>query len=514
MPNMNDRVLLSAEKLAKNFGNREIFSDVELEVRSGECVGIIGPNGAGKSTLLGILAGEIQPDDGQITHGESVLAKGREAQTGLIAQRFNVNPGLTVAQAIFRGTNIGPSEERQRARALLAQAGISLDPMSRVGGLTRPDVGLVESMRLWADDTVDVVLVDEVSARFNTRELDELHWIVNKITSQGRSVVYVSHRLDEVRALCDRVLLLREGTLVETDPDADLEGEIHAGPIAHSVPKSHVRDQVALEVVGLSSGVVSDVSFTVAAGEIVGFVGGRDSGMQDVIAALTGKAPVESGTVTVQGRQASINTREGAVRAGIAHHWPGAGGDHVAANLVVGIEDDDDFDEAQTATASILAAMEQMDNHGLKLFGERQGSFGQTESRYLSALLSANAAVLVLEDPSATLDAAARAALHEHLTAATERGMAVVLISSDSRELVSWTRRLFVFREGRLSETWNSETVTTVRLDKVFREGAATSVEEPDISAESEPGPAQEPTEDKELNIVVTDFGRNWLAGR
>ncbi len=502
--------LLTGAALTKSYGPRDVLRGVDLEVRPGECVGLVGANGAGKSTLLGILAGTIESDAGGVTFGISVQRPSRTARAGLIAQRFRLDPGLTVAQAIFRGTNIAPSQERERARTLLAQAGIALDPSARVGGLTQPDLGLVESMRLWADDTVDVVLVDEVSATFNPRELDELHWIIATITGQGRSVVYVSHRLDELRSIADRVLVLRDGVLSEADAADDLDQAIHEAPVAPVRPpvRAQTRSEQALRLREVSGGDLAPTSLEVRAGEVVGLLGDRRSGVDDLVRVLTGSLPVRTGTVQLAGRTVELGSTEHAVRAGIGHHRPGSSTGEVAANLLVGLPAEQDFAEAQAALNAMLVAIDLIDERGERLLGEGHRSVGQRELRNVTEVLDGNARLLVLENPTAGLDTPSRATVYERLTAATERGVAVLLVSTDPGELVTWTQRLLVFRGGRLSDTWPTSTVTTVRIEEVMRGLAEHDQAARPRRAESEPEP------DLADTIVVTDYGRSWLQER
>lgn len=492
--------LLLAEDLSKSFDGRQIFAHVTLDIGVGECIGLTGANGSGKSTLLNILAGRLSADAGRV-----LPASGRRVHVGLIAQRFQLDPGLTVAEAVFRGSGQGGKHAIDNTRRLLAQAGIAMDAEARIGGLTRPELGLVESMRLWADESADLVLVDEVSATFNPREIDELHWIIDQIRTQGRSVVYVSHRLPEIQAVADRLFTLHDGRLRDfdgTEPQAPERDRIEVAASASArirVPLPRRRD--VLTVRQLSSGSVNDVTFSVGSGSIVGLVGARHSGIHDVVEALTGRAQPRDGAVHVLGRHVSLGDAKDTVQAGIAYYRPDMTTEELARNLVGHGAEAGDADETSAPFEAMLRAMDEADARLAELLG--RPSAGQEASRNLSLVLATGAPVVVLENPSTGLDHGARKRLFDELKAASGQGAAIVILSPVVEELIGWTDQLLVFGEGRLTDAWDTATVTSVRVDEVFRGG------QPVRQAERE---ATDP-ERRGVSPTVTAVGMRWLAG-
>lgn len=227
-------MLLDIVGITKTYGTTRVLDGVDLRVGRGEVVGIVGENGAGKTTLMSVIAGTQQADGGTMRlnnapywpHGtEDARARG----VGIVEQDFSLDPSLTVAQAIFRNTYQADRPQRALARPaqwLLDEAGVALDPTTAVGGLAHAEQGLVEAVRLLAEDA-QLVIMDEVAAALNVQEIDHLHFIISRLTRQGRSVLYVSHRLREVQAVATSIAVVREGRVAERlDPRSVTTEEI------------------------------------------------------------------------------------------------------------------------------------------------------------------------------------------------------------------------------------------------------------------------------------------------
>ncbi len=549
--------LLLAKDIVRSFGTNVVLSGVDLEIREGECIGLVGDNASGKSTLLHILSGKLPADSGDLISGLD-----REVGVGLVAQKFRLDPGLTVAGAIHRETGAPTWQAEQKTRVLLAKAGIALNERARVGGLTRSELGLIESVRLWADETADVALLDEASATLNSREIGQLHWIVDQIRSQGRGVVYVSHRLGEIQKVADKMFMLRDGVLHDMgdDPEAyeemlsgGVKRNIHAAKaaptpppviVAAAAPGSEPQEQAstappeeadtdaeemdprlqesdprlvdgdqntsetadsasgqnegatqlvdpelqpreaenakakvffkeALNVNGFSSHGVSDATFTIAPGQIVGLLGERKSGIHEFINGIAGKTPPRHGVVEVLGRRISVASTDDAALGGIGFYEPEISPELMGKSLVAGQVPDGDLEHASGPYVAALQAMDSIDDTCVELFGRQ--SPGQRASRLLSLLLLSEVPVIVLEEPTAHLDQKARDQLFQELSAARERGSAILVLTSEVEELVSWTDRVLVFESGRLTNNWDSTTVTSVRVNEVLNGGGVPS---------------------------------------
>lgn len=381
--------LLDIVGITKSYGTTRVLDGVDLAVGRGEVVGIVGENGAGKTTLVSIVAGTQQADGGTMRlnnapywpHGtEDARARG----VGIIEQDFRLDPTMTVARAVFRNTYQADRPQRALVRPtqwLLDEAGVALDPGTPVGDLAHAEQGLVEAVRLLAEDA-QLVIMDEVAAALNVREVDHLHFIISRLTRQGRSVLYVSHRLREVQAVASSIAVVREGRVPERlDPRAVTTDEIAARmrtrparrawfpdrigeaadrpfgaeasgtpwpagaatapPAASSTPAAgrgrralaadDGRDGAAadgeaplLEIEGLSApGLtgpgVRDVSFTVRSGEVVGLTGLRHGGQDAIVAALNGRAPGTFRTLRINGYNRTIASPEEAAGLHIAY---------------------------------------------------------------------------------------------------------------------------------------------------------------------------------------------------
>jgi len=224
--------LLTVRGVTKAHAEMPVLRGIDLDIRPGEVLGLIGANGTGKSTLMSIISGAYRADSGSMLIEDEAYhpidkAEARGLGIGIIEQNFQIDGSLTVAQAIYRNTYQAdrPHESlRRQAQWLLNEAGVHISPDARIGHLLRPEMGLVEAVRLLADDA-QIVLVDEVAATFNVREIADLHFITSRLTRQGRSVVYISHRLHEVKDITNRIAILREGVIVDIQKSAQTTTE-------------------------------------------------------------------------------------------------------------------------------------------------------------------------------------------------------------------------------------------------------------------------------------------------
>ncbi len=506
---------------------------------------------------------------------------------GLVAQKFRLDPGLTVAGLIHRETGEPTWRAEQQTRALLAKSGVELSERARVGGLTRPELALAESIRLWADGTADVALLDEASAMLNMKELSQLHWIVDQIRDQGRGVVYVSNRLGEIQQVADRMLMLRDGVLHDMgDDSSQYEEMLSSGTKRHThsaiatpPPRVHVaamptpasqpevaeaqparaevtteeidprlqdaasraesepsqtdladattsaageansqsaatQPQVvdnatakrywkeALDVKGLSCAGVSEATFSVAPGQIVGLLGERKSGMHEFIQALTGRMPPKHGVVEVFGRRVSLASTDDAALAGIGWYEPDVTPELIGKSLVAGQVPDGNLAQASEPYVAALQALDSADETFVELFGLQ--SPGERASRLLSLLLLTEAPIAVLEEPTASLDQKARDQLFQEMCAARERGMAILVLTSEVEELISWTDRILVFESGRLTNIWDSNTVTSVRVNEVLTGGG--------VPPSAPQSMTRTPTQSAEDRPKVTNAGLGWIT--
>ncbi|MBL6705862.1 MAG: sugar ABC transporter ATP-binding protein, partial [Planctomycetaceae bacterium] len=326
----------------KSFPGVHALKGVDLDLASGDVLALLGENGAGKSTLIKVLGGAHQPDSGTIEiDGRAVqIASPQDSQRagiGIIYQEFNLVPAMTVRENIFLGQEpgrfsfISAGKERRRARDLFARIGVELNPDALVRDLTVAQQQVVEIAKALSLDS-RIIVMDEPSAALSPREVQGLFRIVEELKSQGIGIVYVSHRLDEIFAICNRVTVLRDGEYVDSRPIGELtretlielmvgrklENEFPTRVSAIVSERSDVEERPGLVVSGLAGGPkVEDVSFNVRRGEIVALTGLVGAGRTETARLIFGADKREAGTVTLDGKELDIRSPRDAIAAGI-----------------------------------------------------------------------------------------------------------------------------------------------------------------------------------------------------
>lgn len=484
--------VLSIRGLTKSFDEKRVLSGVHLDVEPGEVVGLVGANGAGKTTLMNALAGFIPFDDGQlILDGDNYSPADPQgaidAGVGIVEQIIRVDPKLMVAQAVFRQTEHARRpmvELLPRAKRLLKQAKLSIDPRTRIDELTRQELGLVEAARLLADDS-RVVLLDEVGATFNLAELDELHAITSMLTADGRGVIYISHRLQELIDISHRVAVLRDGVIARVldarsvtaddvaramfddwvPSERAVTGTASDTPVASDSPAPMVHrtrpfeggGQSALTISGFVGGPLKGFDLTASQGEIVGLIGPRGGGTDDVLFALTGDRPCDEGTVTVGDTTLHISSPRDAAKLRIAYFSEalepmGVSRDTRLARALASGDDtnDEEFALEVEGLASMLAALAAFDTTASDLLGRQPvSSPGQRRRMELGRFLGQDAAVLLLHEPTQGLDVRARQEVAAIVREVVDGGRCVIVVSSDAQDLLEWCDRIVVVAGGR-----------------------------------------------------------------
>ena len=470
------RPLLSAVDVSKSFGSTHALQGVSLELLPGEIHAVVGENGAGKSTLIKVITGLYRPDEGHLAlDGDPVdLRSPAAAQAvgiGCIYQEPLVFPDLTVSENIFMGqTTGGPlvhwRELHERAGQLLADLEVDIDPRSPAALLTVAGQQAVEIAKAMSRD-VRVLVMDEPTAALSAHEVDRLFRQVHRLAASGVAILFVSHRLDEVFDISDRITVLRDGRLISTKPaeevtEVTLIRDMVGRELAdffHRVP--HEPGEVALEVEALGrEGAFEGVSFSVRRGEVLGFAGLVGSGRTEVAEALFGVAPADEGTVRVGDRVVDLRSPQEAMALGIGY----VSEDRRRLGLSL----------PQTVAANIsLAGLRRfvsrwhlMDRRAerrtAERYRERLGirtpsvatpvanlSGGNQQKVMLAKWLDTAPQVLILDEPTRGIDVGAKADVHELIGELARSGVAVILISSDLPEVLAMSDRVLVMREGR-----------------------------------------------------------------
>ncbi len=464
--------------LTKRFGATAALTDVSLELLPGEVHALVGENGAGKSTLVKTLAGVHQPDAGQIRlDGELVTipnpAAARAMGIAVVHQEPRLFPDLSVAENIFlvapptdRFHTIAWSDMRRRAAALFEQLDVRMNVAAPVRGLSMADQQLVEIAKAMSVEA-RVLILDEPTASLSTHEVERLFTIVRRTRERGVAVLFVSHRLDEVFALCDRATVFRDGRYVITAPTSELTTALlvrhMVGREVSLFPKEATTlGEPMLEVRNLSdAGGFRDVSFTVRSGEILGLAGLVGAGRTEIARVLFGIEPRTSGEVLLAGRPVTFASPSEALRAGIAYvpedrHQDGLVLDFSIANNItlpilgrlfprLFIHHRMEAEVASGISERLRVRMTGVDQAVKSLSG------GNQQKVVIAKWLATKPRVLILDEPTRGVDIGAKVEVHRIVSELAASGLAIIMISSDLPEVLAMSDRIVVLHEGRIS---------------------------------------------------------------
>jgi rhamnose transport system ATP-binding protein len=470
--------LLVLEHAVKSFGAVRALEDGSVTLYPGEAHALLGENGAGKSTLVKILAGVHQLDSGRLLiDGEPVTFSGpaasRAAGVSIIYQEPTLFPDLTVAENIFvgrqplrRGRRMDPAEMARRAREVFARLGVHIDPARQARGLSVADQQIVEIAKALSFNA-RVIVMDEPTAALTLVEVDRLFDVARTLCAQGAAVLFISHRLEEVFALCQRATIMRDGRFVRSAPVPELTIDdiirsMVGRDLAALFPKTAIEPgEVMLKVERLTrEGVFTDVSFEVRRGEIVALAGLVGAGRSEVARAIFGIDRRDAGTVTVRGTELPNASPRAAMAAGVAL----VPEDRRQQGLVMEMAIDhnvalaslDNLQERGLIRRSKeqLLASEWATRLQLK-YGRVKNpvstlSGGNQQKVVLAKWLARQPQVLIIDEPTRGIDVGTKAEVHRLLDELVGQGMAVLMISSELPEVLGMADRVLVIREGRL----------------------------------------------------------------
>ncbi|MBG6166566.1 ABC-type sugar transport system ATPase subunit [Labrenzia sp. EL_208] len=465
--------------LVKHYPGVLANDHVSLKLYEGSIHGLLGENGCGKSTLIKMLSGVQPPDAGRIRcGGEDVqLHNPTDARAKGIAtvfQEFSIVPSLTVAENIFLGRlptgrfgGVDWAAMNREARATLAEMEVDLDPADITGNLSVAEQQLVEIAKALASDA-RMIILDEPTAALGLSEIDHLHKLLRRMREKGCAILYVSHRLDEVERIVDEVTILRAGQVVRASGETEISVDnIVSAMIGEDVgehyPKTNnTREEVVLEARGLSTAKgVSDASFSVQAGEVLGLGGVLGSGRTEIALGLFGADPLVSGDVKIHGKSVKIRSPMDAIRAGMAlvsenRKFDGlfpnfaAGGNITTAGLSsitrAGFLDLATEDKVTANYIRELEISPQADSKTINLL-----SGGNQQKVILARWLFSNADILIFDEPTQGIDVGAKLAVYRLINELTAQGKSIILISSDHDELLAMSDRIATVQHGTVT---------------------------------------------------------------
>jgi rhamnose transport system ATP-binding protein len=472
--------LLSLTGIVKSFGGVRALDGVSFEVRSGEVHALVGENGAGKSTLVKVATGAHAPDAGEVALGGRVIARldplaARRLGVAVIYQQPALLPDLTAAENIALAEEQGAPwrrvrwrERRRRARELLGRVGARIDPDAAVGRLRMPEQQLVEIARALGSDA-RVIFMDEPTASLSERETEHLFAVIRELRAKGAGIVYVSHRLEELFVLADRVTVLRDGRRVADRPIGELDRAalirlmVGREVSAAAGEAARVPGDAVLEVRGLRSraGGLREATFTLHAGEVLGIAGLVGSGRTELARTLFGLTPADGGELRVRGQAVTIPGPERAVALGLAYvpedrKRHGVVGElPIAANLTLAIlrelsrlgllDRAEERRRAEQMSARLGVRAPSVDVPVSTLSG------GNQQKVALGRWLATRPSILILDEPTQGIDVGAKAEIHRLVGELAGQGLALLMISSDLPEVLGMSDRVAVMHDARLA---------------------------------------------------------------
>jgi ribose transport system ATP-binding protein len=470
---------LTVRSLSKRYGSVQALDQVDFELRAGEIMALLGENGAGKSTLVKVLAGLVDPDEGQIEIDGAPAslypsARSQAAGVAVVHQEYSSVATMTVAENLVLGQSGVPMlwlprALGRRARRLLAQVGLEdIDPRTPVENLTVAEMQLLEIARLLVRDA-RILIFDEPTAALTDREIDRVLDVIRRLAAEGRSVLYVTHRLAEVFRLTDRVTVFRNGRSLPPQATAELDVDRVIGLMLGRElqtmfpPRDTLVDEPVLEVEGLlAPGLAEPVSFGARRGEIVGLTGQLGSGASAVVQAIAGQLPRTAGRVVVDGEEISTQSHGAIVRHGVGYCSADRKRDGIFANRSICENLSSPWLRsvagsagwvsrgAERARASEIGQRFAIDTSRLAS-PVATLSGGNQQKVAVGKWLGTEPKVLLLEEPTRGVDVGARAEIYTSLRELCASGLAIVVVSSDTPEVLGLCDTIATFYRGRLT---------------------------------------------------------------
>lgn len=476
-----EQIILEMKDIDKRFSGVHALKSVNLELRKGEVHALMGENGAGKSTLMKVLCGIHKRDGGTVSlFGEEVnfssIKDSQDAGISIIHQELNMMNHLTVAQNIYigrepmvKGIYIDDKKMEQDARELFDRIGVKIDPSAVLGTLTVGKQQMVEIAKAVSRDC-RILILDEPTAALTQVEVEELFKIMNDLKAKGIGMVYISHRMDEINRISDRITVMRDGeyvgTLITKDTTKDEIVKMMVGRVIYGdkKEKSNVPDdaEVVLEVKNLNRGKeIKDVSFKLRKGEILGFSGLMGAGRTEVARAVYGADAVESGEIYIKGEKVKIKTPEDAVKKGICY----LSEDRKRYGLML---------DKSVSENSVLASLEDYIKFGwindsqIDVDAEKENAKLKTKTPSMKQLLKnlsggnqqkviiarwllKDADIFIFDEPTRGIDIGAKSEMYTLMEELAALGKAVIMISSELAEIQRLSDRVVVMCEGRIT---------------------------------------------------------------
>ncbi|MGA2545484.1 MAG: sugar ABC transporter ATP-binding protein [Rectinemataceae bacterium] len=479
---MSDTIL-KVEAVSKSFPGVQALNKVSFELRKGEVHALVGENGAGKSTLMKILSGVYRPDSGKIQYkGKEVhfqnARESAEAGIGIIYQELNLVPHLTVAQNIYIGreprTILGYIDDKKMnvdATEILRKLNLDIDPSTRLNKLSISKQQMVEIAKALSKDS-EILIMDEPTSALTETEIDELFKVIHSLRDRGVGIIYISHRLDELKHIVDRITIFRDGHYIATSDYAAITMEEiinkmvgrkieNMFPARHNVPTRRKLLEVRHIV---HAGILKDISFDLYEGEILGLAGLMGAGRSELARAIFGADPITSGEVLRNGKKLHIRSPSDAIKNGIAY----LSENRKEEGLAIKMRLDQNITMANMTEVSknlgiisrareLKATKTYVDELNIRTPSLVQVinnlSGGNQQKVVVAKWLFRDSDILIFDEPTRGIDVGAKYAIYELIERLAREGVGVIMISSELPEIIGMTDRVLVLHEGSLMAT-------------------------------------------------------------
>jgi rhamnose transport system ATP-binding protein len=489
---MNDFVL-ELDNISKTFPGVKALSKVKFNLRAGEVHALIGENGAGKSTFIKVITGVHQPDSGEIfLYGKKVTfanpTVARVHGIAAIYQNTTCFPDMTVTENIFLGheyvehrtKRILWKKMHEKARELLRSIGSNIDPEEKMGSLSVAQQQMVEIAKALSQDA-KILLMDEPTAALTNRETEELFAITRRLKEAGTSIIFISHRIEDIYKIADRVTIFRDGCYVGTWNISDITRDdliklMVGREITRLFPKKQAKiGNEILRVEGLcKTGIFADISFNLHEGEILGLTGLIGSGRSEVAQAIFGIYPADEGKIYIENRAVNIDNPLKAMKLGIGYLpedrqiqglvLPFS----IMENITLPVIEDFSRRGWLHRSAEYIKAKEMAELLQVKatsVFDKAYSLSGGNQQKVVVAkLLAARLKVLILDEPTKGIDVGSKAAIHEIMSNLACRGFGIIMISSEMPEVLGMSDRILVMHEGRITGEFDRAEATQEKI--------------------------------------------------
>jgi len=493
MENQNEYILTMSH-VNKSFPGVKALDDVSIKVKPGEVHGLVGENGAGKSTLMKILSGVYTKDSGEVIFDGQVIEKTSPVESlnrgmSIIYQEFNLVQTMSVGENIFMGRfkEVGGMRgTHKKARELLDSIGSTINTRTMVKNLSTSEMQMVEIAKALSFNS-KLIIMDEPSSSLTADELKALFSIVKQLTSRGISVIYISHKLDEIFELCDTITIMRDGHMIDSKPASELtRAEMITKMVGREIEneypeRPHCAAGTLLKVSNLNSHKLHDVSFELKKGEILGLVGLVGAGRTEIIRAMFGADHVRSIDMELEGQKVAIKNPREAIRLGMAL----VPEDRKLQGLVLPFSVESNISMAALKNLSstplhIIDRAKEKENAQKEIDDLRVKtptaatpvvslSGGNQQKCVLGRWLEMNPKLLILDEPTRGIDVGAKYEIYVLMKEIVEKGGSIILISSELPEVLNMSNRVLTVCEGRITGEFDPETssVETI-MEKVL----------------------------------------------